>query len=130
MTTFNREDSIDLPILDEAPEAPEAGRKKLYIGDDGVFRSIDSNGDVVAHATHPDGEDLITPLFVTIPIATPSKVVLDEAFTLKANRDPAPFAMMMLSTTNNTMYFLMYRTLPGPAWAGWNLSTGAYVLYV
>ncbi|MCA9872301.1 MAG: hypothetical protein KC441_01565 [Anaerolineales bacterium] len=48
MTTFNREDSIDMPVLAEVPEAPEAGRKKLYVGDDGQFYAIDDQGNVTA----------------------------------------------------------------------------------
>ncbi|MCB8987567.1 MAG: hypothetical protein H6661_07450 [Ardenticatenaceae bacterium] len=46
MTTFTRDDSLDLPVLDEAPEAPEAGRKKLYVDGLGNFQSIDSESNI------------------------------------------------------------------------------------
>lgn len=44
MTTFNRDDSIDLPELAAAPEVPDAGRKKLFLDANGKMQTIDAAG--------------------------------------------------------------------------------------
>ncbi|MCB8987568.1 MAG: hypothetical protein H6661_07455 [Ardenticatenaceae bacterium] len=46
MTTFNREDSIDLPKLDNLPEPPEPGRVKLCVDSNGVLCAITEDGDL------------------------------------------------------------------------------------
>ncbi len=52
MTIFTREDSIDLPELAAPPAAPEAGRRKVYMAEDGTLYVIDSSGNVI-HAHLP-----------------------------------------------------------------------------
>ena len=47
MTIFTREDSIDLPELAAAPAAPEAGRRKVYMAEDGTLYAINSSGNVI-----------------------------------------------------------------------------------
>ncbi len=47
MTIFNRDDAIDLPELAAAPAAPEAGRRKVYMAEDGALYAIDSSGNVI-----------------------------------------------------------------------------------
>lgn len=47
MSSFLTNNALDLPELATPPAAPEAGRRKLYVGDDGQWYSVGSDGTVV-----------------------------------------------------------------------------------
>lgn len=48
MSSFLSNNALDLPELATRPAAPDAGRRKLYLGDGGVWYSVGSDGEAVA----------------------------------------------------------------------------------
>ncbi len=118
MTTFNRDDSIDLPVLTAAPQAPEAGRKKLYVGDDEQFYAIDGQGNVTALQAAAVGVTIIPLHFAS----TPDKAAIDAAYATTTGEAAAVGDMCLTSQDNNTNRYLLVRGTSG--WSGFDMTSG------
>ena len=103
MTTFNREDSLDLPVLAAAPEAPEAGRMKLFIGDDGKFQAIDDQGNVIALQAASGSSQLAAPVDI---------LVLDAAYTMS-------YQSVNIAEHGSGQYAIVNFEAQGPGTAGY-----------